>query len=69
MTADSTPRITTADPAWHLRRLTLWRLSLTPLERIHVNSASYRWWRAGQVNHARAIAARREAVRRAAAEQ
>lgn len=48
---------------WHLRRLTLHRLSMTPAERIRTNSAAYRWWRAGQVNHARALAARREARR------
>ena len=48
---------------WHLRRLTLWRLSMTPAERLRVNSGAYRWWRAGQVNHARARAARREARR------
>lgn len=62
-------RLTTVDQWWHLRELTLWRLSLTPSERVRVNADAYRWWRAGQVNHARALAARRDkAARRARAQ-
>ena len=60
--------VTTSAPpppktAGNLRRLTLWRLSLTPAQRLQVNADSYRLWRAGQLNRARMIAERREARR------
>lgn len=51
------------DEFWHLRHLTLSRLAMTPTQRVDLNSEIYEFWRWGQENKARAIAARRAAER------